>query len=331
MRRVVPLLACLILAVSAGLGAYLELGSQVGSQIVALQWKRFPIRYFVGNRDSSGVTSPALQQAVDRAFATWKAVPGTPITTEFGGFTSNQPFAADNVSVIGFRSRPDLDRTLGATTFNLDLITGEVLEADIFLNTAFNWSVEASGEADRFDVESILLHEIGHVLGLGHSALGETELTAPGRRRVIAKGAVMFPIAFGSGSVTDRHLQPDDQAGLVSIYTAPSGQRALGSVSGRVILNGTGVFGAHVTAFNPSTGAVVGTFTLNQQGEFVTQGLTPGMYVLRAEPLDDADVESFFGAEVVVNINFKPAFAATLVAVPAGGTSDSVSITVTAK
>ena len=80
------------------------------------------------------------------------------------------PSTDDRSSVIGFRSRPDLDRTLGATTFTFDDVTGEILESDIFLNTTFDWSVAPNGETDRFDVESILVHEVGHLLGFGHSA-----------------------------------------------------------------------------------------------------------------------------------------------------------------
>ena len=81
----------------------------------------------------------------------------------------------DGQTVLGFQSRPELDRTLGSTSFQTNNTTGALISADIFLNTTFQWSIASGGQASRFDVVSIMTHEIGHLLGLGHSALGETQ------------------------------------------------------------------------------------------------------------------------------------------------------------
>jgi hypothetical protein len=328
-RRAAAVIAC-VLASSVAAQAYLKLGNDVDGRVLPLKWTDFPVRYAVTDRGVPGVSAADLQAAVTRAFGTWSRVAGVTIASEFIGFTLAEPFEEDGVSTIGFQSRPDLDRTLGATTFMVEETTGRVLESDIFFNTAFLWSVAPGGESAHYDTESIALHEVGHLLGLGHSALGETELLSNGRRRVIAKGAVMFPIAFPPGNIRDRELAPDDEAGLFDTY-APAGGRKPGAASGRVTLDGRGVFGAHVTAFSPHTGDLIGTFTLNAAGDFVLAGLPAGVYVLRAEPLDDADLDGFFDDGVSVDIDFRPAYAPALVAVPAGGTSSRVEIKVTAK
>ncbi len=52
---------------------------------------------------------------------------------------------------------------------------------------------------------------------------------------------------------------------------------------------------------------------------------------MRAEPLDDADLDSFFELDMGVEIDFKPAYATRLVAVPAAGTSSHVDIAVMPK
>ena len=55
------------------------------------------------------------------------------------------------------------------------------------------------------------------------------------------------------------------------------------------------------------------------------------MYVVRAEPLDDADIDSFFDSDTQVNISFKPAYFSRLVAVQAGGGSPAIEIKVAGK
>jgi hypothetical protein len=327
MRRVLAI-GALVACSGIAAQAYLKLGSDIGAEVVALRWKTFPVRYQVTSRDVANVTAMDLQGAIARAFATWGAVPGSGIRSEFLGFSSREPFIEDDVSVIGFRPRPDLDRVLGATTFSIDESTGAILDADIFLNSSFQWSV--SGQPSRFDVESIALHEIGHLLGLGHSALGETELMTNGNRRVVAKRAVMFPIAFPSGTTLDRTLNADDVAGIEDTYVGTSSTEH-GSISGRVRLNGRGVFGAHVTALNTRTAALVASFTLDKDGRFVIAGLEPGIYAVRAEPLDDADLDGFFDDASGVEINFTPAFSTSLAIVPARGTSNRIDIVVKAK
>src|SRR5262245_65371632 len=165
--------------------AYVKFGVPVGGRTVTLKWSQLPVRYFITDRSIAGVTTTDLQGAVQRAFASWTAVPTAAITYQLGGFTNARPGDDDGLSTLGFRDRPDLDRVLGSTSFLVDNATGALLESDIFFNASFAWSVTPNGESGKFDLESIALHEIGHFSGLGHSAIGETELRPDGGRRVL--------------------------------------------------------------------------------------------------------------------------------------------------
>jgi Matrixin len=325
-RRSVALVAA-AMTVLAGTPAqaYLKLGLRDGVNTVSLRWTRLPARYFVNDAGVPGVTADQFRQAVDSAFRTWEDVPTAAVRFEFAGFTSAQPLDEDDMSTLGFLSQPELDRVLASTSFLVDTRNGEILESDIFFNSAFQWSAAENGEAGRFDVQSIALHEAGHFLGLSHSALGETEPRAGGGRRVLGAGAVLFPIAFAAGNIAGRTLQPDDIAGVSDIYPGGTFQQDTGSVQGRVTKDGAGIFGAHVVAYDPRTGNLVGNFSLEDTGEFVIAGLAPGVHILRVEPLDDGEIESFFD-RMDLDTDFAPGFHDQLVVVPRGGSTERIEI-----
>ena len=310
--------------------AYLHLSVGTASGITALVWKTPRVRWYASDRSVPGVTASQFQAEIATAFSTWEALPTASIAFQFVGFTSASPNDEDGLTVLGFDSQPDLERVLGATSFVTDDVTGEIIESDVFFNSIFQWSVSAAGDPARFDLQSTAVHEIGHVLGLAHSAIGETEIRPEGGRRVLASGAVMFPISLGRGAIADRTLQPDDIAGVSDLYPDAGFDEHTGALFGRVLLNGRGVLGAHVEAFNTATGAIVAGFSLRESGEFQIKGLAPGAYVVRVEPLDDADIESFFSPNGV-DINFQPAFYPRLAVAPAGGVSERFDVTVRPK
>jgi len=326
MRRLL-LIACLVSVAVAPAAAYLKIGFRAGNRLVGVRWDQRPVPYFITNRDGGGLTVPQIRGAIERAFTTWANEPDLDLSFDFRGFTGAEPFDEDGMNTLGFVDEPELERVLGATGFTVDTVTGRLLESDIFFNSAFDWSVAPGGDPAAYDLESTAVHEIGHFIGLGHSAIGETQLLGD-RRRVIAKQSVMFPIAFPQGSISDRVLKADDVAGAADIYPARDYERRHGSATGRVLLDGRGIFGAHVTAFSLETGRIVGGFTLDTDGRFVIAGLVPGLHVIRVEPLDDGDIGSYFDDQANVEIGFEATIAPSLVSVPAGGASSDVTINV---
>ena len=70
---------------------------------------------------------------------------------------------------------------------------------DITLDTGETWSVAAMLPAGSQDLETVILHELGHSLGLNHSGFGQ---------------ASMFPFS----PPADRQLDVDDHAGISSLY-----------------------------------------------------------------------------------------------------------------
>lgn len=72
------------------------------------------------------------------------------------------------------------------TTVDSDPYQGEIRHVVIEIDTRRKWSEDASVSSDALDLESVLLHELGHALGLDHSRNSEAVMRAgikPGQTR----------------------------------------------------------------------------------------------------------------------------------------------------
>ena len=136
---------------------------------------------------------------------------------------------------------------------------------------------------------------------------------------------------MGRGNTLFRELQPDDVAGVSDLYPNAGFRQRTGVAQGRVLRDGAGVLGAHVVVFHPGTGALVGGFALNRDGDFRIAGLTPGPHIVRVEPLDDADLESFFSLRTAIDVGFQVAYHDRLFVVPEGGAGERITVTVRPK
>ena len=111
--------------------------------------------------------------------------------------------------------------------------------------------------SSEFDIQSVVAHELGHALGLGHSASN----CGTGSQ------ATMCP-AIGNGSIIDRDLAADDAAGLQAVYGAiPVNKPVITGLSGSfanggtLVIAGTG-FAANVNVkFTAGAGTNTGTIS----------------------------------------------------------------------
>lgn len=117
--------------------------------------------------DPTGMGATALSSDA----GIWSAAPGATYREAYGGTTSSTGGLGHPNVVYWPNPWPygNPGEILGVTTTFFDRLTCDILHADVAINDAFQWSTAAAGAAPGFDLESVLLHELGHVAGLGHS------------------------------------------------------------------------------------------------------------------------------------------------------------------
>jgi MYXO-CTERM domain-containing protein len=154
-----------------------------------------------------------VRDVVAASFATWSALDcdGAAATISFSELADvschETEFnkAAPNANVILFQDTQwhykGVDNTLAKTTVTFDGETGEILDADIEINHAYN-ELTVSDSAVVFDLQSVLTHEIGHFIGLDHSPDPD---------------ATMFA-GYDEGSTSLRTLEADDVAAACAAY-----------------------------------------------------------------------------------------------------------------
>jgi hypothetical protein len=308
-----------------------------------------PQTIFTVAAPGSALQISEIQQTILDAFSAWTGVTGTTVNaTTFPsalgalGETStqnacandqgtnltgedticfNQSSAAFTPGVLAFTrvfAATAPGQTIGATTSSF---TGQILEADILFRNDGQATFATPGalvaNSGSYDLESILIHELGHFFGLEHSPIWRAVMTpsAP------PPGAYWGPRP--TATAPDAPLSDDDRTGLRVLYPDPNDTTDVGMITGRVVpanplsLAGlpataageyaTGIFGANVVAVDADTGQVVagalagwsctsansapvfdGTYTIGR----LPLGRTYNLYI---EPLDGAFTPSDIG------------------------------------
>ncbi len=180
---------------------------------IPMRWPGGCFGYAIAERASKQLPYELLSKAMNAAATTWGAAdcgngekPGLAIV-DFGPVACDQKeynlkSGNANIVIVHDDAWPydGAGNTLALTTVTFDLASGSIFDADLELNGTVALT---AGDADvTFDVESIVTHEVGHMLGLAHSE---------------DKDATMY-IAYQPGEISLRTLSPDDEEGVCKSY-----------------------------------------------------------------------------------------------------------------
>jgi Matrixin len=239
---------------------------------------------------------------IEESYAVWSGVSGATInsvnypgtlgplgtTAILNACTNDALSNADGLNTICFDQSSD-GFTTGVLAFTRTIVAdapgvtvgasatstfaGQILDADIFFRNdgtvsfATPAALATAAGANAYDLESILIHEIGHLFGLEESGIW---------------ASVMSPFAAPPGTYSgmrpnpqdaDAPLADDDRTGLRNLYPDPLDAVNVGTISGRVLpanpfalaiqpppslgQSVTGIFGTQVVAVDAATGAVI--------------------------------------------------------------------------
>ena len=166
----------------------------------------------------------AVRDALLRAADVWNTEGLAPVALSYGGTTGVDSWTSDGRFVVAQAPVPATGATLAVSqSWSLG---ADLVDCDQRVYTAnglgsIAWSTQATGAAPgTFDLSHTLLHELGHCLGLAHSA---------------DPNAVMFATATTGRGYADRHLHPDDRAGLQAMYGVLAGSAPVLQLSGMLV------------------------------------------------------------------------------------------------
>jgi hypothetical protein len=163
-----------------------------------LKWDVLPVRQYY---NGAGQRVSGAGTALTNTYGDWSNVSGSTYKISSGGATTRCPSLVrecpgaqrnDRFNDVGWAQLSN--GTLGVTWS-----TSSIDEADMAINTRYVWNTGCVNRPNSFDLETVYLHENGHVAGLGHSS---------------NVGAVMYP-SYQAARCT---LAQDDKNGIAALY-----------------------------------------------------------------------------------------------------------------
>jgi hypothetical protein len=186
-----------------------------------LFWPTSCVSYAMNEQGTQDLDPVDTRDIIRKTFQAWTEVPcpaggnasmtfeeRDPVSCKKSEYNKEGP----NLNVVLFQDDDwkyrGIDGTLAKTSVTYNDETGEIYDADIEVNAANNTVTISDNPAKiEYDLQAILTHEVGHFIGIAHSA---------------ESSAVMFA-SYSPGSTSQRKLTADDIDAVCAIYPPNNG------------------------------------------------------------------------------------------------------------
>ncbi|MEK7867141.1 MAG: matrixin family metalloprotease, partial [Planctomycetota bacterium] len=248
------------------------------------------VRFAIHTAGSDNVPDDSEKTALAAAYAAWSNLnfctfkwtrlpdDTRPIASQTGSDNFNTVYWLETTTVDphGF----DMAGALARTPFRF-ASTGELIDADISFNgVGFTWSTTLANGTQ--DVGSVAAHEVGHALGMEHSA---------------HQAATMKPTAPNFDRSAARSLSLDDLMGVQRRYPSSTYATQRGRIAGTIRTSSNINVHAGIVVARRVSDGLVAAAVLSTQGNYSIDGLIPGAYIVQTQALGRsiADEASRFG------------------------------------
>jgi Matrixin len=152
----------------------------------------------------------AMENVVSKATGAWHGLSGAPELLLSAGEPGPRGYTGGtaNNGVYLVEDWELQENALAVTVATFETDSGRIVDADVLVNANHPFGLLPDGpddDAKVYDIEAVLTHEMGHVLGLGES--------------YDARQATMWP-SVATGETHQRDIDSDDQAGIEDAYAA---------------------------------------------------------------------------------------------------------------
>jgi hypothetical protein len=282
------------------------------AKTLRLRWKTGTINLALAqslNNPSPLVTTATkdgILKALEKSLQHWKDVADVDFKLTLTDKTTVSPAGVrgDGVNLITIADTPDNilffegEPETAAKTRIFFNGKGQITEGDIVLNPYQLFSDD--GTTGTFDLESVLTHEIGHLLGLGHSDI--TGATMHGHHA--QNGVYSLPVA------AFRTLAEDDIAGARALYGFAEDENCCGAINGKFLFGKEkAVKDLQIWLEDAGSGRIITGASSDLNGGWNLEGLPAGKYSVYAQSQPDRSevkTKKLFSAERLGEVSIEP-------------------------